>query len=146
MKATYFCDTSAIIKLYHAEIGTDCMGSIFSDNQCVIMISGHKGGTMETVLNKFDDILIKAGGYSNKKSLIDDALRALLRARPLLKQDMAIELYKVHEISLSRAAEISGLDIENFKEALIEKGVRIQVADIPVEEINEEVEKILEAI
>ena len=25
MKAIYFCDTSAIIKLYHAEIGTDCM-------------------------------------------------------------------------------------------------------------------------
>ena len=101
---------------------------------------------METVLNKFDDILIKAGGYSNKKSLIDDALRALLRARPLLKQNMAIELYKVHEISLSRAAEISGLDIENFKEALVEKGVRIQVADVSVEEIDEEVEKILEAI
>lgn len=101
---------------------------------------------METVLNKFDDILIKAGGYSNKENLIDDALRTLLRARPLLKQNMAIELYKVHEISLSRAAEISGLDIENFKETLIEKGVRIQVADVSVEEIDEEVEKILEAI
>ena len=101
---------------------------------------------METVLNKFDNMLIKAGGYSNKSSLVEDALRTLLRTRPLLKQNMAIELFKAHDISLSRAAEISGLDIENFKEALVEKGVRIQVADIPVEEIDEEVEKILEAI
>ena len=52
MKATYFCDTSAIIKLYHAEIGTDCMESIFSDNQCVIIIS-------ELTLVEFDSSVLK---------------------------------------------------------------------------------------
>lgn len=52
MKAIYFCDTSAIIKLYHAEIGTDCMESIFGDNQCSIMIS-------ELTLVEFDSFVLK---------------------------------------------------------------------------------------
>jgi uncharacterized protein len=52
MKAIYFCDTSAIIKLYHAELGTDCMESIFGDNQCAIMIS-------ELTLVKFDSSVAK---------------------------------------------------------------------------------------
>ncbi|MBW2740816.1 MAG: type II toxin-antitoxin system VapC family toxin [Deltaproteobacteria bacterium] len=52
MKAIYFCDTSAIIKLYHAELGTDCMESIFGDNQCAIMIS-------ELTLVEFDSSVAK---------------------------------------------------------------------------------------
>ena len=35
----YFCDTSAIIKLYHAEIGTDFMESVFSNNDISMIIS-----------------------------------------------------------------------------------------------------------
>ena len=52
MKAIYFCDTSAIIKLYHAELGTDCMESIFGDNQCAFMIS-------ELTLVEFDSSVAK---------------------------------------------------------------------------------------
>ena len=52
MKAIYFCDTSAIIKLYHAEIGTDCMELFFGDNQCAIMIS-------ELTLVEFDSSVLK---------------------------------------------------------------------------------------
>lgn len=36
---TYFCDTSAIIKLYHPEAGTDQMENIFNDEQSDIIIS-----------------------------------------------------------------------------------------------------------
>ena len=35
----YFCDTSAVIKLYHDEAGTDWMENIFSDNRSEIIIS-----------------------------------------------------------------------------------------------------------
>lgn len=35
----YFCDTSAIIKLYHEEIGTEQMEDIFGDEQSEIIIS-----------------------------------------------------------------------------------------------------------
>jgi uncharacterized protein len=35
----YFCDTSAIIKLYHTEAGTEWMDNIFNDKQLEISIS-----------------------------------------------------------------------------------------------------------
>ena len=35
----YFCDTSAVIKLYHSEIGTDRMENIFGDDRSEIIIS-----------------------------------------------------------------------------------------------------------
>lgn len=101
---------------------------------------------MKTMLSRLDEILVGMGKYPGKKELIDDALRALIRAKPELKRDMAIELYKKREVSLSRAAEICGLNIEDFKELLKEKGLKVEVPSIPVEEIDEEVERILEAV
>ena len=101
---------------------------------------------MKTMLNQLNEILVNIGKYPNKEEVIKDALRALIRAKPELKRDIAIELYKRKEVSLSRAAEICGLNIEDFKELLKERGIKIQVPDIPVEEVDEEVEKILEAV
>jgi len=60
-----------------------------------------------------------------------------------LKRDLAIELYAKKEVSLSRAAEICGLNIEDFRALLKERGIKIIVPNIPVEEIDKEVEKIL---
>lgn len=39
MKLAYFCDTSAVIKLYHAESGTEYMASIFSNKQNRLILS-----------------------------------------------------------------------------------------------------------
>ena len=101
---------------------------------------------MKTALSKLDEILVSTGRYPSKKELIEEALRALIRAKPELKRDVAIELYKKNEVSLSRAAEICGLNIEDFKELLKERGIKIPVPSIPVEEVDEEVERILEAV
>ncbi len=101
---------------------------------------------MKTVLSKFDEILVRIGRYPSEKELIQDALRALLRAKPELKKDVAIELYQKNEVSLSRAAEICGLNIEDFKESLKEKGIKISVAIVPVEELDKELERILEVV
>ena len=101
---------------------------------------------MKTALSKFDKILVRIGRYSSKSELMEDALRTLLRAKPELKRDVAIELYNKNEVSLSRAAETCGLNIEDFKELLKEKGIKIAVPSIPVEEVDEEVAKILEAV
>jgi predicted HTH domain antitoxin len=101
---------------------------------------------METVLSKLDEILVRIGKYPSKEELIEDALRTLIRAKPDLKRDLAIELYAKKEVSLSRAAEICGLNIEDFRALLKERGIKIIVPNIPVEEIDKEVEKILEAV
>jgi len=97
---------------------------------------------MKTTLTKVDEILVEIGRYQSSKELRDDALRALLRAKPELKIDLAIELYKKNEVSLSRASEICGLNREDFKELLKEKGIKVSVPSIPVEEVDEEVERI----
>jgi len=101
---------------------------------------------MKTVLNELDKILISIGKYPNKEELTKDALRALIRTKPELKRDVAIELYKKKEISLARSAEICGLNIEDFKEVLKERGIKISVPSIPIEEVNKEVERILEIV
>ena len=101
---------------------------------------------MDTMFRKFDEILVKIGRYPSEKELFHDAFRALLRAKPGLKKDIAIELYQINDVSLSRAAEICGLNVEEFKELLKEKGIQISIATVPVEELDKELERILELV
>jgi len=98
---------------------------------------------MDSVINKLDDILVQIGHNHDKEELRTDALRALIRSKPHLKKEWAVELYRRNEISLSRGAEIAGLNLEDFKESLSEKGVKIKVPDITKEEVDEEVDAIL---
>jgi predicted HTH domain antitoxin len=58
-------------------------------------------------------------------NLIEDAFRALLNLKPGLKVEVAIELYFREEVSLSRAAEIAGMDMEGFKEILKMRGLKV---------------------
>ncbi len=97
----------------------------------------------DTMLNGLDDILISTGKYTSKKELFDDALRALLRTKPEIRREVAIYLYKNEKISLSRGAEICGMNIEDFKEILKERGIKIEVPSIPSDEVDREVEVIL---
>ena len=95
------------------------------------------------VLEAADEILLKVGRYASREELIGDALRALLRAKPELRSDLAVELYRRGRVSLSRAAEVCGMNLADFKELLKEKGVKIKVPSIPADEVDEEVERIL---
>ncbi len=98
---------------------------------------------MTSVISKLDDILIKVGRYHDRDELMEDALRALIRSKPNLKKDFAVELYDRGDVSLSRGAEIAGLNLEEFKEVLKEKGVKIRVPEISTKELGEEVDLIL---
>lgn len=89
------------------------------------------------------DILIKRGIYLNREELINDALRALLRSKPELKRKIALEFYKAKKASLSRAAEICGVNIEDFKEILKEEGVKIVVPQLGEKKVDKEVREIL---
>jgi len=98
---------------------------------------------MEMILDKIEEILLELGRYPGKRELIEDALRALIREKPELKMDVAVELYKRGEVSLSRAAEICGLNIEDFRELLKSRGIKVTVPTISRDEIDEEVKRIL---
>ena len=75
-----------------------------------------------TLLDELD-VLVEQGVYSDQKALMKDAIRALLRSKPNLRRQLAVELYRRGRISLSRGAEIEGADIEGFKESLREAGI-----------------------
>lgn len=72
--------------------------------------------------------VVQAGGYGSKEEAIIHALEVLLAANPHLRVGAAIELYRQGGVTLSRAAEIAGSEVEQFKERLAEKGVAITVA------------------
>jgi predicted HTH domain antitoxin len=63
--------------------------------------------------------------YKGKGALLEDALRALLNLNPGLKVEIGVELYLKEEISLSKAAEIAGMDIESFKDVLKARGLKL---------------------
>jgi len=96
----------------------------------------------ETTLLDAVTVLIERGIYKDRDALLQDALRALLRSKPELRGQLAVALYQRGDVSLTRAAEISGLDIESCKELLREAGV---IRGIPSagQEVHDEVQQLL---
>jgi predicted HTH domain antitoxin len=88
-------------------------------------------------------VLVEHGIYKNQEALMQDALRALLRSKPALRGQLAIALYQQEEVSLARAAEISGLDIESFKELLREAGVTRRIPPAG-EAVQHEVQRLMQ--
>jgi len=95
------------------------------------------------LIEKEINILLEKGYYKSKEELMDDACRSLLRNRPHLRIDIAATLYGRAEISLTKASEIAGVCIEEFKEILKDKGLVMEVPSIPKEELNRQVKSII---
>jgi len=83
--------------------------------------------SLPVVMEKEIDALIKSGYYSSKSDVVKDAFRFLLENKTSLKTAASIELYREGEVSLGRAAEISGLSIEEFKDVLKDRGIKVVV-------------------
>jgi len=88
-------------------------------------------------------ILVEGGVYNNKKEMLNDAYRSLLRDKPSLKKEMAVSLYKKERVSLSKAAEIAGMSQEDFKEVLRERGVHRHMATLGKNKMDEKAKMIL---
>ncbi len=70
---------------------------------------------------------VEANIYYNEEAVIQDALRHLLRSRPELKIQLAVHRYQKEEISLEKAANLSGVSWAQMKDILMEKGVPIRL-------------------
>jgi predicted HTH domain antitoxin len=71
--------------------------------------------------------LLRMSIYRSKEDIITDAIRALFESKPQLKVEIAVDLYKNEEVSLWRAADIAGMTMEEFKEILSGRGIKIEV-------------------
>lgn len=90
------------------------------------------------------DVLIGKGFYRDREALVQDAMRSLIRSKPELRVQLAIELYKTEDVSFSRAAEIAGVDIESFKEFLREAGVARIIPPVGDEAIVDDVNQLMD--
>ncbi|MCK4736799.1 MAG: UPF0175 family protein [Methanophagales archaeon] len=76
--------------------------------------------------------------YRDISEFLEDAVKALMDARRDLRVAIACALYEKGKISLGRAMEIVGVDIERMKEILLERGIKLRRGAETVEEIEEE--------
>ncbi len=56
------------------------------------------------------------------------SVRALLEKKPELRREIAVYLYKKGEVSLWKASEIARMNLEEFKEVLSRRGIKIKVS------------------
>ena len=83
------------------------------------------------------DGLMRLGLYANRDEVIADAVRNLLLNNRSLRLELGLELYQSDEVSLSRAAEIAGLDRWQFLDVMRERGIK-QVIDGETAEVMDE--------
>jgi predicted HTH domain antitoxin len=86
--------------------------------------------------------IIDAGCYVNESEVINDALKILFASKPNLKLAAAIEMYKKEEVTLGRAAEIAGMGLIEFKEALKDRGIKIKVPKTSMNALDKQVARI----
>ena len=70
---------------------------------------------------------VRAKLYSDEQSVIQDALRSLLQARPTLRLEMAIYRYQTGAISLGKAANLAGVSFEQMREMLSNRGIELHL-------------------
>ena len=73
------------------------------------------------------EAVIRAGYYSSKSDVVRDALRLLFETRSHLRLSAAIEMFTSNKITLSKAAELAGMDLVSFKEILADRGIPVEV-------------------
>jgi predicted HTH domain antitoxin len=75
----------------------------------------------------------EAGLYASEAELVADAVRTLMAARPDVRLATACRLYERGSVSLGKAAELAGLDVESLKRALDERDIPRTAPESPTE-------------
>ena len=74
-------------------------------------------------------VVTEVGLYESEEAFLVDAVRTFLAARPDLRETIACKLYEKGVFSLGRAAEWSGVSIEDMKLALHRRGIGRQAPE-----------------
>jgi predicted HTH domain antitoxin len=76
------------------------------------------------------------GAWQTETEVIRDAIDALLSSRSELRQAVAVKLYLQNKVTLSRAAEIAGMSIWQFRDHLKAQGIEIVVPEETSEDLD----------
>jgi len=80
--------------------------------------------------------IINVGTWQTEEEVLSEALDALLSSRPELRWDVAMELYLQDKVTLSRAAEIAGMNLWQFRDHLRARGIEILVPEETEEDLD----------
>lgn len=83
------------------------------------------------------DALVRAGIFASQEQGVQEAVRVLLTARPHLRVEAAIQLYREEQVTLGRAAEMAGLSRWEFRDLLADRGIIMEVETALAEEMDE---------
>ena len=83
---------------------------------------------MSSVIEKEIGSLVSIGFYETEDGVIADSVGALLENKPELRREIAVNLYKDGEVSLWKASEIARMNLEEFKDVLSRRGIKIKVS------------------
>lgn len=88
--------------------------------------------------------VVEAGYYSNRSEVVRDALRVLFETKGHLRQAAAIQLYQDEEVTLSKAAELAGMNVLELKEILADRGIPIRTPGGDAQELDEQMDDLEE--
>ena len=86
-----------------------------------------------------EQVLVDAKLYPDRRAVIQDALRALLREKPQLRIEVAVHRYETEDISLARAANLAGVSFDRMKALLVERGIRLRLGPADDREALQEI-------
>ncbi|PKO22687.1 MAG: hypothetical protein CVU38_07995 [Chloroflexi bacterium HGW-Chloroflexi-1] len=78
--------------------------------------------TLPPLLREGVAVVPETGFYTSEREFVTEAIRTLLATRPDVRLAIACKLYARGSISLGKAVELSGLNVEAMKAALHRHG------------------------
>lgn len=101
-----------------------------------------KAFSLPKLMEEEIDMLVKSGYYSSKSDVVKDALRIMIRSRPELRIAVAVELFKEGKVSIGKAAEIAGMTVIEFKDALKDRRIKRVIKAEKTKEMDKAIAKI----
>jgi predicted HTH domain antitoxin len=96
---------------------------------------------METAVTHIMETLYRERKV-DKRQLNEEAYRLYFNLHPELKLEGVITLYQQGDISLSRAAELLGITVPEFKEVLATRGIVRETEGKSTNQIDEKIREI----
>lgn len=86
-----------------------------------------------------EQVLVDARLYPDRRAVIQDALRALLREKPQLRVELAIHRYETEDISLAHAAHLADVSFDRMKALMVERGGQPRLGPADAAEARQEI-------
>jgi predicted HTH domain antitoxin len=97
----------------------------------------------QDIITKGLDAIVQTGDYASREVILREAFTLFLLTHPQQRLSMSIQLYQDEVVTLSRAAELAGLNFFDFESLLKARKIEILAPDETTQEIRQGVTLIL---